>query len=192
MMKHEEYRQKLPDYALNLLPPKQLVIIENHVAHCVSCRQALQRERTVAHLVQSSVNTASKPNAIRLRELMPKPPQKRRAHWQLQGWRKQLAPLMLVLFLAFGVLLTQIAKPSGSLPAFVSTAHAATATSTNTPTATTAQALSLEQSASETGQEMTELGSQTAPRPSGFPQTPLTTPEPQPTPVAAAMHLLVQ
>ncbi|MDX1413533.1 MAG: zf-HC2 domain-containing protein [Candidatus Promineifilaceae bacterium] len=192
-MKHDEFRQKLPDYALDLLSPQQLVAVEHHLAQCTSCQQALQHERKIAHLIRSSVSIASRPDVARLRELMPAPPKKKSVYWKRSGWQKQLAPVMLVLFLSIGVFLTQISKPSGSLPAFVSTAYAATATSTNTPTATTSvQSVSLEESTMDTGRVIIESSKQIAPKPSSFPQTPVTTPEPQPTPVAAAAQLSVQ
>lgn len=187
MMTHDEYRQQLPDYVLNLLSPQQLGSLEHHIAQCASCRQALQREKSISRLVQSTLHVVSKPDPKRLREFMLVLPQKRSARWNRQGWQKQLAPVMLVLFLAAGILLTQITMPSGTLPAFVTTAHAATATSTNTPTATAAQTLSAEHAVPQPGSSIPVPHQQTMPILSNSPQTPVTTPEPLPTPAAAAI-----
>ena len=192
MMTHEELRQQLPDYALNLLPPGQLNLVERHIAGCSSCRQAVGREREVGYLVQNTINGLTQLDSGRLRALMPDPPQKRRAPWNHHGWQRQFAPVMLILTLLFGALLTQRSGPSGGLPGFVTTAHAATATSTNTPTATAVQALTEKQAAQELVEMEPEINQDSKPMPSNVLQHPANTPEPLPTPLASVRQLLVQ
>jgi anti-sigma factor RsiW len=192
MMTHDDFCKQLPDYTLNLLPPRQLGVIEHHISHCTSCRQAMLHERKIGQLVHSTINAAAQPDSTRLRTLMPKPPQKRRSRWNQHRWQKQLAPVMLILVLALGVFLTQRVMPSGSLPAFVTTAHAATATSTNTPTATAVQAFSAKQAGSGPVNIVPESNKQSVPMPVSSPLRPVTTPDPLPTPVASVMQLLVQ
>lgn len=191
-MTHNDYRQQLPDYALNLLSPEQLGLIEHHIAQCGSCRQLLLREKRIGQLVRSTINVVSQPDSARLSDLMPELPQKRKVHWNQIGWQKRFAPAMLIIFLVLAVFLTQKTMPSGSLPAFVSTAHAATATSTNTPTATAVQALSEKQIGTGPANTQIEFSKPSIPVPLNSPQRPAATPDPLPTPVASVMQLLVQ
>ncbi len=46
MMTHDDYRKQLPDYALNLLSPEQLGVIEHHIAtlHLLQARLAARKE----------------------------------------------------------------------------------------------------------------------------------------------------
>jgi anti-sigma factor RsiW len=192
MMTHDDFRQQLPDYALSLLSPQQLGLIEDHIAHCDGCRKALLKERKVGRLVYSTIHNATQPDSGRLRSLMPVPRASLPAcsPWNRRGWQKQLAPVILILMLAFGVFLTQRTLPAGgSFPGFVGTAYAATATSTNTPTATAVQSLPVGQTVPEL-ETLSSVPNQ--PAPSKAPDHPVTTPEPLPPSVASVRQLLVQ
>jgi anti-sigma factor RsiW len=193
-MTHEDISRRIPDYVLGLLSARQLGEVEHHVAHCPDCRRLVRREKRVGQLVRLTINAATRPDATRLQRLMPAIPHRRQSVvWHSQGWPKQLAPVLLLLLLAFGGFILQRTLPEGSVPAFVVTAHAATATTTNTPTATLAQS-SPPKSA---GHEPFDVQVNTAvgpamPLPSPDSEQPLATPGPLPTPVAAIIGTTAQ
>ncbi|NCF66817.1 MAG: hypothetical protein GWP61_12645 [Chloroflexi bacterium] len=193
MMTHDEVSRRIPDYVLGLLSHKQLRAVEHHVAQCVDCQQTLRRERKLSQLVRVTIDTATKPEAIRLRHLMPVVTRRQSVNWFPQRWQKQLAPILLLILLTLGGLLLQRTLPEGSVPAFVATAHAATATTTNTPTATVAQSIpakhaGYEQYEQHDFEERAVVGP-AIPVPSPESAQALATPGPLPTPVAALVGI---
>ena len=193
MMTHEDVLQSIPDYVLGLLSAKQLGVIESHVNHCVDCQRALLREKKVNHLVRTTIDTATRPDATCIKRLMPAIPHRRSTAWNRRGWQRQLAPVLILLLLVLGGVTLQRTLPDGSMPAFVVTAHAATATSTNTPTATVSQA-------SPTANAHYELydfeGHVTADQilsaPNPHVASTWATPDPLPTPVTALVGIAAQ
>lgn len=190
-MTHEEIRHQLLDYCLDLLPPQETGFVEQHLATCRTCREAVLEERGLSLLVQSTINAATQPNTRRLRTLMPEPPQKRQLPWGRQGWQKQFAPIFIILMLLAGAFLTQQTLPSGNnLPGFVVTTYAATATSTNTPTATAVQ----KPLTFPTGKNvpLQEVKQAAIPEGSALSESPLITPEPAPAPIISIGQLTAQ
>ncbi len=192
-MKHDDILHQIPDYVLGLLSPRQLSVVERHVAHCTVCQQSMARERKLGQLVRSTVAIATKPDSAQVQRLMPAIPQRRRSGLILHGWQKQFAPVMLILLLILGGFMVNKMLPAGSAPSLVATAHAATATSTYTPTATIAQSLPENQQPDRLF-NVTQSGviNTVAPIPSLDPDRPVETPDPLPTPAASIRQAAAQ
>ena len=192
-MTHDEILHQIPDYVLGLLSPKQLGAIEQHVAYCTACRHALLRERRFGRLVRSTVDAATTPNNTRVRNLMPAIPQKRRLVPVLNGWQKQLVPVMLLLIMvAAGFTLNNL-LPAGSVPSLVATAYAATATSTDAPTATRIQSVPQTEAVDRLPESTYSDSMDTAVLVTAFSAaSPVETPDPLPTPAAAVTLIAAQ
>jgi hypothetical protein len=150
----------------------------------------MARERKLSQLVRSTVEVATKPDAAHVRRLMPAIPQQRRSGLYLNGWQKQLAPIILILLLMVGGFMLNRMLPAGSAPSFVATAHAATATSTYTPTATIAESLSENQQTNHKfNVKHSGVLNTAVPIPSPGLDRPVETPDPLPTPVVAARRV---
>jgi hypothetical protein len=133
---------------------------------------------------------ATKPDTAHVRRLMPAIPQQRRAGLILHGWQKQFAPVVLILLLMFGGFMLNRMLPAGSAPSLVATAHAATATSTYTPTATVAESLLENQQTNyKSNVKPSGLLNTAVPIPLPVLDHPIETPDPPPTPVAAARRV---
>lgn len=129
----------IPDYALGLLSAADTARVENHVATCGQCRQALDEEQAFTGMIQQTLHIATQP---RLRQLqrnrtatLP-----RRRPISIPSAR-QFAPVMLLLAILAGTLALQTTRTNSGFnltaPGFY-VLHTPTATSTSTPTATLA------------------------------------------------------
>ena len=139
MMKHEHVFEQIPDYVLGLLSTSGRRQVEQHVVHCRQCRQVLQHERRMAEAVRSTLQVATQPSAIRLRQQMPAIPRQQPIEWQQwQQWQRGLAPIGLVIVLLFGALglRSSYDQPIWQAPPPASTLIGVTATLTQAPTAT--------------------------------------------------------
>jgi anti-sigma factor RsiW len=136
MMNHDDYLDQIPDYVLGVLPTHEIAGIEEHLTTCKTCRQAVTDERRIGRLIHVTLESAARPDASRLRLLMPVVPQKRSRRPPLPGWRRQLQPALILILLVLAGFMVNGLFAGGDMPALVATAHAATATTTTTPTAT--------------------------------------------------------
>ena len=71
---HKEIHRQLPDYVLGLLAPRRAEEVADHLAGCAACRDAVLAEREIGRVVRSTLNTSTRPDAVRLRHLMPPVP----------------------------------------------------------------------------------------------------------------------
>ena len=134
---HTDIQEQLPDYVLGLLAPYQAEEIADHLAGCAACRDAVLGEREVGALVRNTLNATTRPDAVRLRQLMPPAPRKKVTSRGSGTWTTRLAPVLVVVAIILGSFL--ISAPDPERPMSLFGGVTATATSTNTPTATIAQ-----------------------------------------------------
>ncbi|MEZ4517693.1 MAG: zf-HC2 domain-containing protein [Chloroflexota bacterium] len=127
------------DYVLDLLPENDRHMLETHAATCSDCRRALEQERQIETLVRQTLQVATQPNSMRLQALRPRVVE--RQAQQPTMFVRQLAPVMLLLFILAGTLVLQVTRVAGEFnipaPAFYKNSTP-TATNTSTPTATIA------------------------------------------------------
>jgi anti-sigma factor RsiW len=133
---HEEIHEQLPDFVLDLLAPRQAEEIAEHLVECAACRNAVLREREIGALVRSTLNASTRPDAARLRQLMPPVPRQKRNSRDRATWTARLAPALVVVAFILGSFLMSAPESERPMPLFGGVT--ATATSTNTPTATIA------------------------------------------------------
>ena len=93
----------IPDYVLDLLPGEQKMAVERHLTICAGCRQAVQQERQIGHLLRQTMQAASRPAPERLAGLQPAPPGGWKLLWATK-WPRQAATLALLLLLFVGFL----------------------------------------------------------------------------------------
>jgi anti-sigma factor RsiW len=136
-MTHQDIREQLPDYVLGLLAPCQAEQIADHLAGCAACRDAVLGEREVGALVRSTLNATTRPDAVRLRQLMPPAPRHKLTNRGSGTWTIRMAPVLVVVAFILGSFL--ISAPDPERPMSLFGGVTATATSTNTPTATIAR-----------------------------------------------------
>lgn len=136
-MSHQEFEQRLSDYALGLLPSEQETAVAAHLTQCADCRETVYRDREMGMLVRKTLRAATRPNSARLQRLMPAIPQKRNPRRIPVTWTGRLAPALVAVLLIVGGLLLWMPDSEQPAPLFI--VVTATATSTNTPTATIAQ-----------------------------------------------------
>ena len=176
-MKQQHIYQQIPDYVLGLLPRKEQQQVDQHTLVCVDCRLALQREREMGQLVHSTLTAATQP-PTNLRQFMPPVSSKLKMGQRFGfsvNWQRQLAPLMLVLFLLLASFGFYLSEQRGLWQDPTPTAVAITATLTDSPTAT------ITETRLEEG-----LTLQTTAVPTNTQQPIITaTPAPNPTPIAA-------
>ncbi|NHZ72346.1 MAG: hypothetical protein GWP17_04590 [Aquificales bacterium] len=183
---NEHIAHQLPDYVLNLLPKMERQSVEQHTAVCSQCQYALKSEREIGQMVRLTLQTATQPAHGRLAQLMPPiPAQKQGWPVLMMGWQRQLAVvglLVAILFGSFGVWNGRSHNIWGvpSPATLAATTLATTATSTQDATATlTQQTTEAQETLAAEGLTVTAVASPTAQA------YIITTPAPQPTPIAA-------
>lgn len=143
MFREVHVENRAADYALGLLSRGERRRVEDHLMACAACRQAIKQESKLALAVRATLDSVSRPEGRRLRQLMPPPPKRQRGLRTL-ALQEQFAPVVLLVILLLGswglwrMDQQQIwVNPS---PTFLS----ATATMTDVPTATLAQTATAE------------------------------------------------
>lgn len=100
-MDHSTTYQLIADYVLDLLPAEKRHLVENHVAACPACRQAIQRERQVGQVVRETLIQLPRPSAARLSQLRPVAARSRPFFLTAQ---RSLAALTLMVLVVLGTL----------------------------------------------------------------------------------------
>ena len=136
-MTHQEIHEQLSDYILGLLTPGQENEMAQHLAGCAACRQRAHDEREIGTIVRETLQAATRPDPMQLRQLMPPVPQKKRSGGIAANWTSRLAPALVLLVIIVSSLILTAQESKRSMSIFF--ASTATATSTNTPTATVTQ-----------------------------------------------------
>lgn len=176
-MKEQHVFTQIPDYVLGLLSTNEQLQVERHARLCPDCSLALQQESAVGQLVRSSLAAATQPPA-NLRQFMPSITPKL-GLWEKVGfslsWRRQLAPLTLILLLFIGSLAFNLLEQRGVWVNPSPTALAVTATLTDEPTST------LTETRAEQTMKIIPTAVSTVP---SHPDN-TATPAPNPTPIAA-------
>lgn len=139
-MDENHITDRVHDYVLGLLEPAERTAVEAHVAHCATCRVALQRERALVQLLRETASAVPQLPEARLRQLMPRPPQRRLPLWERlnlgmpRSMQKQFVALAFVAVLLISTLGLQM---FGDPHAFTAGAgEIRNSTSTDTPVAT--------------------------------------------------------
>jgi anti-sigma factor RsiW len=101
MIETNHVLNQVSDYVLGLLPSGESRRVEQHVALCRECRQAIRRERQIGTTIRSSIARIPQPGRRRFQELMPPAPSRRQIRWRI-AWQKQLAPVFLGLIVLLG------------------------------------------------------------------------------------------
>ena len=70
-------KDNITDYVLDLLSAEERQVVAQHIASCDTCREAVQREREIGHLVHQTLSSVTKPEYNRLQSLMPPIPKRR-------------------------------------------------------------------------------------------------------------------
>jgi hypothetical protein len=136
-MTHQEIHEQLSDYILGLLTPGQENEMAQHLAGCAACRQRAHDEREIGTIVRETLQAATRPDPMQLRQLMPPVPQKKRSGGIAANWKSRLAPALVLLVIIVSSLILTAPESKRSMSIFF--ASTATVTSTNTPTATVTQ-----------------------------------------------------
>ncbi len=95
----EHITHLLSDYVLDLLPAEARGQVERHAAACSRCRQQLQRERQLTHLVRETMLAAGHITPLRLVQLRPPLRQRHQPWFTRQSWQKGVAVMAVCLFL---------------------------------------------------------------------------------------------
>jgi hypothetical protein len=159
---------QVTDYTLDLLPRLERIQVESHLASCLDCRQAFQREQRIGREVRLALQSAIQPDSGRLRSLMP-PIASPYLSSPAVPWPKQLAMVSLLLTVLLGSL--GLWRSSQNEPSMLAspTLMLATATANEAVTATlasagTAQSTSARYGAAETNPTGTERAATPVPR----------------------------
>ena len=121
------------DYILGLLPPTTAKLVVDHLAICGSCRDTVINERKVANAVRQTVNSASRPDQMRLLAIKPEFKRNRPQHISLH--QQVVVACVMVILLVGGITLTLNRNHQPSLNS-QSTAYVTMTNTVDTPTAT--------------------------------------------------------
>jgi hypothetical protein len=132
----------ITEYALGMLPEEEQDQFEQHIRHCLTCRQAVGREQQIEKQIRRTVETAFQPARGRLHVLRPEV-RSRRGKGGASLYH-QFAPVAVISLLLTVGLLIQLTGLNPLHPLFTPPMNKAigsptmTATPTQTPTATQA------------------------------------------------------
>lgn len=104
-MDNTHIQHQITDYLLDLLPDEEKVAVARHIAGCEACRLAIQKEREIGRLVQTTLNKATAPDYGRLQSLMPPSPRRRASILTSLTPYRQWAVACLLLVFMMGALL---------------------------------------------------------------------------------------
>lgn len=126
---------QIGDYVLGLLPSGDEQRLKQHIAYCDECRLYVQRDRAMVQAVREALTASSKPEPLRLRQLMPAVPGVAGSKVGNMGWQGQFAAALLLLLVILAGWSIEMARRPVLWPGSQSGIYA-TAAIVDTPTLT--------------------------------------------------------